>query len=373
MSNFKTSMPNSNKLQFYLAFSQIQRIGSKKIKLLLNYFDSIESAWKAPMNELRAAGMDEGTLSEFLLRRSQINPEHELEKLEKEELKAVTIEDDDYPALLKETFTPPSILYYRGDLNNLHEQAIAVVGSRKITTYGKTVVEKIIPQLVNQDIIIVSGLALGIDALAHATTINAGKQTVAVLGSGLDRQSIYPASNRYLVDKILEKNGLLISEYPIGMMPLRHNFPARNRIISGLSLGTLVVEAGERSGALITAKFALEQNREVFAVPGNINQPLSIGTNNLVKRGAKLVQSAEDILEELNIKQLQQFKKNQEIIPDTPEEGVILKHLANEPLHLNEIVKRSHLTTQEVNATLMMLEMKGTVRNLGNNTYSIVT
>jgi len=190
-----------------------------------------------------------------------------------------------------------------------------------------------------------------------------------VLGSGLDKQNIYPSINRSLAGEILANGGLLVSEFPVGMMPLRHNFPARNRVISGLCLGTLVIEAGESSGALITAHFALEQNREVFAIPGSINLPMSIGTNNLIKRGAKLVMSAEDIFEELNLKQLKQFQTAEQTIPDSPEEGAIIKHLKTEPLHINEIVKLSDLTMQEVNSTLMMLEMKGKVRNLGNNSY----
>ncbi|NQT49798.1 DNA-protecting protein DprA [Candidatus Kuenenbacteria bacterium] len=356
-------------MKFHIAFSQITRIGAKRFGLIKNYFPDLETAWKASTFELQQAGLDKSAAEEVFLRRQQWNPDEELEKLRKENIKVVTIDDEKYPKLLKETYNPPFILYYKGDLDNIHEQAIAVVGTRKISNYGKQVTPQIVTQLIAQDIIIVSGLALGVDSLAHLTCVENKKPTIAVLGSGLDSQNIYPSINRALADNIVNNGGLVITEFPIGMMPLRHNFPARNRIISGLSLGTLVIEAGQSSGALITAKFALEQNREVFAIPGQINHPMSHGTNDLIKKGAKLVHSAEDIFEELNLKELKQFQTNKEIIPDSPEEGTILKHLQTEPLHINEIVKLSDLTTQEVNSTLMMLEMKGKVKNLGNNSY----
>jgi len=358
--------------KYHIAFSQIPKIGSQKFSWLKNYFSDIEYAWRASSRELMAAGIEQNLAEEIVSRRQNINPDEEVEKLQRENINVITSEDADYPRLLKETYSPPFILYYKGDLKNLHESAIAVVGTRKITNYGKQVTPEIVSQLIREGILVISGLALGIDALAHLTCVKNQKPTVAVLGSGLDKQNIYPSINRALANEILENNGLIISEFPVGMMPLKHNFPARNRIISGLALGTLIIEAGESSGALITAKFALEQNREVFAIPGQIGHPLSIGTNNLIKRGAKLVMSAEDIFEELNLKQLKLFKNNQQIIPDTAEEGAILKHLQTEPLHINEIVKLSDLTTPEVNAALMMLEIKGLVKNLGNNNYIAV-
>ncbi len=356
-------------LKFHVAFSQINRIGAKKFTLLKNYFSTLEQAWNASCFELIEAGIEHGLAEEIVLRRKNINPDEELEKLQKENISAVALDDEHYPKLLKQTYSPPFLLYYKGDLNNIHEQSLAVVGSRNITNYGKQITPQIVEQLLGQNILIVSGLALGVDSLAHLTCVRNKKPTVAVLGSGLDKQNIYPSINRSLAGEILANGGLLVSEFPVGMMPLRHNFPARNRVISGLCLGTLVIEAGESSGALITAHFALEQNREVFAIPGSINLPMSIGTNNLIKRGAKLVMSAEDIFEELNLKQLKQFQTAEQTIPDSPEEGAIIKHLKTEPLHINEIVKLSDLTMQEVNSTLMMLEMKGKVRNLGNNSY----
>ncbi|MEK7511836.1 MAG: DNA-processing protein DprA, partial [Patescibacteria group bacterium] len=288
-----------NDLKYHVAFSQINRLGSKKFKQLKNYFSDISFAWTAGQAELLRAGLDEQMVQEIILCRQDIDPDLEMEKLQKENVNVVALDDLRYPKLLKEIHLPPFILYYKGNLDYLHEQALAVVGTRKVSSYGKIITEQIVNDLVNQELIIVSGLAEGVDSIAHTTAVQNKKITVAVLGSGLARENIYPSFNRQLADQIIDNNGLIVSEFPLNMMPLRHNFPIRNRIISGLSLGTLVVEAGESSGALITAAFALEQNREVFAIPGSINSPMSIGTNNLIKRGAKLVQSAEDIFEEL--------------------------------------------------------------------------
>lgn len=360
-----------NELKYWIAFSQIYRIGGKRFQLLRNHFPSLETAWNGTRAEFIDAGLDEKTVEEIFAQKIHVDPDAELEKLEKENVRVVTVDDPDYPKLLKQTYFPPFLLYYRGDLKNLHEQALAVVGTRKISNYGKLITPEIVQELAAQGLIIVSGLALGVDSLAHLTAIENHQTTVAVLGSGLDWQNIYPSSNRTLAKQILENNGLIISEFPIGMMPLKHNFPARNRIISGLSLGTLVIEAGESSGALITAQFALEQNREVFAVPGAISYPMSVGTNALIKRGAKLVQSAQDVFDELNLKQLILFKAAEESIPASPEEATVLKHLQNEPLHINEIIKLSNLTAAEVSATLIMLEMKGRIRNVGSMTYVV--
>ncbi|MBU1132246.1 DNA-processing protein DprA [Patescibacteria group bacterium] len=358
-----------NDLKYSVAISLLNKIGSKKFQQLNNYFPNFESAWKASSAEWQKAGIEARVAEEFNLRRNEINPDEEWEKLEKENVQIVTLDDSRYPRLLKEIYNPPFLLYYKGNLANLTEQTIAIVGTRKISNYGKQATEQISAELIDNNIIIVSGLALGVDSLAHLTATKKQKTTIAVLGSGLDSQNIYPAINRSLARDIVENNGILISEYPIGTMPLRHNFPMRNRIISGLSLGTLVIEAGQTSGALITAKFALEQNREVFAVPGSIASEFSIGTNNLIKNGAKLVMNANDIFEELNLSQLTEFQNNRQIIPDSPQEATLLKHLFAEPLHVNELVKLSKMPITEVNSTLMILEMKGRVKNLGNMTY----
>lgn len=227
----------------------------------------------------------------------------------------------------------------------------------------------IINGLIKNEISIVSGLALGVDAMAHAAAIEANGSTIAVLGSSIDKPNIYPGSNRYLAQQIIESNGLLISEYPIGTLPLKHNFPARNRIISGLALGTLVIEAGETSGALITAKFALDQNREVFAIPGPIHAETSKGPNKLIKDGAKPVTSVEDILEELNIEKIEEYSENKKVLPSSPIESKIIEVLDSEPKHIDAIVKLSGLSSSEINSNLTIMEMKGMVKNLGNQNY----
>jgi len=339
------------------------------MRRLFNYFPDAKQIWQANLAELLRAGLTEKLATEFVFKKKNIDPDHELEKMHKENIQVVSFLDKKYPRLLKETHNPPYVLFYKGNIENITEETIAIVGSRKFTQYGKQVTERIVEELIAQNILIVSGMALGIDSIAHITTVKNKKRTVAVLGSGLDQQNIYPSSNRGLAEEIIANQGLLISEYPIGTLPLKHNFPMRNRIISGLSLGTVVIEAGESSGALITSKFALEQNREVFAIPGNINQPMSVGTNNLIKQGAKLVHNANDIFEELNIKQIQEFHKAQSINPDSKEEAELLKILANESQHINNIVKLSNFPITQVNSTLVLLEMKGLVKNLGGNMY----
>lgn len=356
-------------IKYLVSISRINKIGASAMRRLFNFFPDAKQVWEASLSDLLQAGLNEKLATEFVFKRKNIDPDNEMDKMQKENIQVISFLDKNYPRLLKETHNPPFTLFYKGDLSNITEETIAIVGSRKFTQYGKQVTERIVEELIAQNILIVSGMALGIDSIAHITTIKNKKRTVAVLGSGLDQQHIYPSSNRGLAEEIIANQGLLISEYPIGTEPLKHNFPMRNRIISGLSLGTLVIEAGESSGALITSKYALEQNREVFAIPGNINQPMSVGTNNLIKQGAKLVHSANDIFEELNIKQIQEFHKAQSINPDSKEEAELLKILANEPQHINNIVKLSGFTITQVNSTLVLLEMKGLVKNLGGNRY----
>jgi DNA processing protein len=260
-------------------------------------------------------------------------------------------------------------LYYRGELEAFSGFLLAVVGARKYSAYGAQVTEKLVRELTFNKLTVVSGMALGIDTLVHAAAIGAGGKTIAVLGSGLDRQNIYPSQNRYLADKIQAHGGLILSEYPIGTMPLKHHFPQRNRIISGLSSATLVIEAGEKSGALITAFHALEQNREVFAVPGSIYSGSSEGTNRLITMGAKLVAGAKDIIETLNLTEAATYIENKKIIPETAEEELIFAQLSYEPMHIDELKQLTKLDTSVINSTLTIMEMKGMVKNLGNMQY----
>ncbi|MDP2709320.1 MAG: DNA-processing protein DprA [bacterium] len=356
-------------LKYWLALSQFYKFGPVKFQRLKSGFPDIKSAYSAPLKELIRSGIDEKTAEEFIIFRHQIEPDELLENLRKEKINALTIDDPAYPALLKQIYDPPFILYCRGDAEAFSGYLIAIVGSRKFTPYGQQAAEKLAAELAANSLTIVSGLAIGIDTLAHGAAIAAGGKTIAILGSGLDRQNIYPSQNRYLADKIESGGGLIISEYPIGTMPLKHHFPQRNRLISGLSQAVLVIEAGEKSGALITAFHALEQNREVFAVPGSIYSPASAGTNRLLKLGAKLVAGAGDIIETLNLADAASYIENKKIIPESAEEEKIIANLSYEPLHIDELKQLTKLDTSIINSTLTIMEMKGMVKNLGNMQY----
>ncbi len=364
-------MGNFDDLKYWVGFNQIANIGPVRFQKIIAYFKNPAEAWRANLMDLMAAGLEENIANEVIIRRSEINPEEELEKIIREDLKILKITDAEYPKLLKETFHPPTMLFYRGDLAGLNNFCLAVVGARKCTRYGEQAVNEIVGELARQGITIVSGLALGIDALAHNACLDNHGKTVAVIGSGLDWQSVYPSSNRYLAKKIIENGGGILTEYPIGMSGLKQNFPQRNRIISGLSLGVLVIEAAESSGALITAKFALEQNREVFAMPGSIFNYASVGANNLIKQGAKLVTKTSDILEELNLQQATDFIANQKLLPENKNEELILNVLSKEPLHIDKIAQISKLKINDLSATLTMMEMKGMIKNLGGQSYVI--
>jgi DNA processing protein len=290
-----------------------------------------------------------------------------MEKLERYKIRAIICEDTSYPSRLKEIYDYPPVLYVRGNIPSQDEPCLAVVGTRRPTIYGRQVTEEIVADLARSKITIASGLARGIDSIAHRATLDAGGKTMAVFASGLD--IVYPAENAKLAQAIMER-GALISEHPLGVRSKAENFPLRNRIMSGLSLGVLVVEAGERSGALITAHQAVEQNRDVFAIPGSILSPASKGTNRLIQEGAKLVYNYTDILEELNLSIVAPQQLEIEEFPQLAEaESAILKQLTPEPSHIDEICRRSGLTMPQVSSTLAMLELKGLARQVGNMNY----
>jgi DNA processing protein len=289
-----------------------------------------------------------------------------MERLHRYKVKAFACEDPGYPAKLKEIYDYPPVLYVRGNLPVQDEPCLAVVGTRRPTIYGRQVTEEIVADLARSKITIVSGLARGIDSVAHRAALDTGGKTIAVFASGLD--IVYPGENAKLAQSIMEQ-GALVSEYPLGVRPKAENFPLRNRIMSGLSLGVLVVEAGERSGALITAHQAVEQNREVFAIPGSILSPTSKGTNRLIQEGAKLVRDYADILEELNLTIVVQQMEIKEFSPADEVESAILRQLTPEPSHIDEICRRSGLPMPEVSSTLAMLELKGIAKQVGNMNY----
>jgi len=284
------------------------------------------------------------------------------------EIIKINIENENYPCRLKETKDAPKVLYCRGKLKP-EENCFAIVGTRRYSSYGKQMALEIAGDLIEAGLIIVSGLAPGIDTFSHQAAVERNRRTIAVLGTGLDERTIYPQSNLKLSQKILETGGCLISEYPAGTPGSQFSFPQRNRIISGLSLGVLVVEAKEKSGALITAEWAKKQGRKIFAVPGPIHSSNSKGPHKLIKQGAKLVENANDILKELNLPPAS--TKTVLVGNGSEEENLILKILKEEALYIDKIIEKTKLPASTIASTLAVLEIKGKVRNLGNNVYAI--
>lgn len=295
----------------------------------------------------------------FLSLKLKIDPEKEWQKLEKEKIKFITKDEKEYPPLLREIPNPPLGIYVKGEIKK-DEKYLAVVGSRKASNYGKMALEEILPPLLD-DFVVVSGFAKGIDALSHKISLSFKKRTIAVLGAGLD--ICYPKEHKKLFKEI-EKNGALISEYPLGTKPFSFNFPLRNRIIAGISLGVLVVEAKEKSGSLITANFALDFGREIFAIPGSIFSQNTKGTHKLIKEGAKLVEKGEDILEAFDIKKA--IIKEKEIKPKNEEEKKILDLLKESPLTFDEIFKKTKIEVSKLNSTLLLMEIEKKIKKSGN-------
>lgn len=359
-------MIGRNELKYWVGFSLIPGIGRVKFSLLEDYFKDLERAWHASATELRAAGLEAKSIEMIIFRRSQIRLNEEMEKLERYKVKVLTCKDPSYPWRLKEIPDPPPLLYVRGSLTSEDECSIAVVGTRRASAYGRQVAEEIVTELARNKITIISGLAKGIDAIAHRSALEAGGRTIAVFGCGLD--IVYPSDHVTLARQIMEQ-GAIISELPLGTRPKADNFPRRNRIMSGISLGTLVVEAGESSGALLTAHLALEQNREVFAIPGSIFSPVSRGTNRLIQEGAKLVSNCADIMEELNLTMAAQQLEMKELIPATDTEARLLSCLSKEAIHIDEICRQSGFPVSTVSSALAMLELKGQAKQIGGMNY----
>lgn len=357
-------------LKYWLGFNQVKGIGPAKVQALLDFFGDIKAAWQANEHQLKQIGIDRRTIQGFLHGRNTMDLDAELARLEADGIWLMAWDSPQYPRYLREVPNPPPLLFGRGELLEADQWAVAVVGTRRLTAYGKQVARELVGGLVRNNVTIISGLAKGIDSIAHQIAIDMGGRTIAVLGSGLD--NIYPAQNRVLAGQIVNGQGAVISEYALGVKPDARNFPPRNRIISGLSLGVVVVEAGERSGALITANFALEQNREVFAVPGNINSPASKGTNRLVQQGAKSVLSVEDILEELNLTMVLERVAVQKAVPDSAEEALILDHLTHQPIHVDVLSRDCGLPSAMVSSTLTLMELKGMVQQVGGMNYVLM-
>jgi DNA processing protein len=352
---------------YLVGLSLLPGIGPARFHRLIERFGEPERAWRASEQELVALGVDPKTLPALLEKRRSLSIERELERLKGLDVQVLSVFDPDFPPQLKEIFNAPPLLYVKGEITGQDHQSIGVVGTRSPTVYGKELAARIVPELVQSGLTIVSGLARGIDSIAHNAALDAGGRTMAVLGNGID--VIYPAENRRLYQRIAER-GALITDYPLGTKPDAFNFPARNRIISGLTLGTLVVEAQNGSGALITADYALEQNREVFAFPGRATDRNSAGCNKLIRDGrAKLVTCTEDILNELDLTVAVQQLEIKVAIPANDDESRLLALLSHEPVHVDELVRKSAMAAPHVASTLMMMELKGAVRQVGSMSF----
>jgi DNA processing protein len=354
-------------LQYWVAFGRVPAIGRARFAVLESHFGSLEDAWQASPADLQRAGISGNALSALLAARDGISPETELERLDRLGVQALTWQDETYPAKLKEIYDRPPVLYVRGTLTAADEWSIALVGTRRATAYGRQAAEELAIGLARNGITISSGLARGIDAIGHRAALNEGGRTIAVLACGLDL--VYPPEHLKLAQEIMER-GALLSDYPLGTQPRSEYFPRRNRIMVGISLGVLVVEGDLKSGALITARQALDENREVFAVPGSIYAPTFRGTNWLIQNGqGKLVTRVEDVLEELNLSMAEHQLEAKELLPSDETEAALLRHLSQEPIHIDDVRRQSGLPIAAVSSGLAMLELKGVVRQVGTMSY----
>ncbi|WP_119072371.1 DNA-processing protein DprA [Aggregatilinea lenta] len=346
--------------KYWLGFNVVKGIGPVRLRALHAHFGDLETAWNASEHDLRAAGLDRRSASNLLQARKSIHLDQLSDDVDRLGAAALTLDDVDYPALLRELPDAPPVLYIKGTLLDADRWAVAFVGTRRATTYGREVTQTLVEPLVHAGITIVSGMALGIDAAAHKAALDAGGRTIAVLGCGID--TVYPPEHRHLAAAIVE-SGALVTEFPPGTPPEGKNFPVRNRTIGGLSLGVVVVEAPESSGALLTADIAAEQGRDVFAVPGNLTARASKGTNRLIQNGAKLVVSAEDILDELNLTRstVKVRTSVQEIAPADATEQALLEVLDSEPVHIDDLCQRTGLPITRVSSALALMELKGMV------------
>ncbi len=350
-----------------LALSAFVPFGPKRIELLTKYFGKAKKVWNAPSKKLLEVGLAEKNVAAFEAFRKAFDIDAYLKNLEKLKIEFVVKNDKTYPENLKDLDNAPTVLYVRGKLKPSDANAVAVVGSRKMTSYGREVTEKFSSELANFGITIVSGLARGIDTAAHKAALFVGGRTIAVLGCGLD--SIYPPENIQLAKEIIHKGSAIVSEYPLGYPALPSNFASRNRIVSGLAKAVLVVEGAQKSGTLLTASSAADQGRTVFAVPGQITSPLSAAPLFLLKNGAKMITVPSDILEELGIQIMVDREKIEKVMPSTDQERQLLEILTNEPLHLDEVARISSLETSMVSARLTIMELKGLVKNIGGGVY----
>lgn len=365
-SRFVVKLTLMDDKKFWIGFNLIKGIGAVRMQNLVAYFGDLESAWNADLASLMEAGLGAKLAERVVGAGRQMDLDQVWAKIEAQGINILTWADEEYPARLREIDQPPPVLYIRGEYLQDDLFAVAIVGTRKVTPYGRQVTEELASFLAANGITVVSGLARGVDAIAHQTALKVGGRTMAILGSGVDR--IYPPEHRGLAEQMMER-GAVISDYAVGTPPDASNFPPRNRIISGLSLAVVVVEAAETSGALITAEFAAEQGREVFAIPGNIYAPQSKGVNRLIQKGAQPLLTPEDLMQALDLTRVGEQKSARKILPADETEARVLDVLSGEPLHVDEIRNLAGLPIEKISATLALMELKGMVRQVGGMNY----
>ena len=357
--------------EYLIGLNLIAELTPRRMTVILDRFSSPEEMWRAPQGKLASLPGFNAEVAERVARaRSEKDLDDELDRARKLHISILTILDEEYPPLLRQIENPPAALYVRGETRIDTARTLAIVGTRRSSRYGRAMAGKIAQDLARLGLTVVSGLAIGIDTAAHNGALKSGI-TVAVLGSGLGH--IYPASNTHLAEQICERGGSLVSEYPIAMPPSKWSFPQRNRIISGLSRGVIVVEAPKRSGALITARLAMEQGREVFAVPGNVTSQASTGTNSLIKDGAKLVTCVDDVISEFPdlaalTEPSTQVGREREI--DLPaEERRVYDLIGLEPLHIDDIISRVGISPTRAAQILLTLQMQGLIEQIEGRRY----
>jgi DNA processing protein len=359
---------------YWLGFSIFPGIGPKKFNLLLKYFGTAKVAWSANEKDLTESGIGQAITKKFIEYRFSFNYRDYNKRLSEAKVAYLILTDNDYPTLLKQIDNPPFVLFVKGNAEILryaqNDKIIAIVGTRKITDYGREVTNTITADLVNAGCVIVSGLAFGVDAIAHLTAIENNGKTIAVLGCGVDCCS--PRENYLLYKQILETGGCIVSEYPLSAEPTKGSFPSRNRIIAGLSNAVVVTQGAEDSGSLYTASDAVALQRPVFAVPGPITSQLSKGPHSLIAKGAKLVTGAEDILKELRVTNYELGIKKRSITSDIKEEQIIISLLRNESLHFDELAKKIGLDSSKLGILLSVMEMKGMLKSTGGGTFMLV-
>ena len=402
-------------LKYWIAFDRVRYLGTVRFRALEGFFGSLEEAWRSPSMHFRTAGLDRRTVRNIEEARQKIDPDEELEKLQEAGVSAFNWNDDGYPPLLTQIPDPPPLIYVKGAINPEDQRSIAIVGTRKATHYGKDASQVLAADLARAGITIVSGLARGIDTIAHRATLDANGRTLAVMASGVDW--IYPRENKRLSEEIVEAGGALISEHPLGVRPDPRQFPRRNRLMSGMTLGTLIVEAGKGSGAIWTVRHALEQDREVFCIPGSIFSQASTGPNELIQQGAKLVSNYQDILQELNLNSIYSMPvraigappqrkaiparvpTNQMPMSRTPtretapapvsnpapapsiaepapasaaldnNEKTLLAQISHEPIHIDVICRGANLPAHVVSSALTIMELNGLVKQIPGMQY----